>query len=149
MKTFFLAFAFCSLCYSQEIKAQSKTAVPGNDRKLWLSYMDKIARPVMLNMAEDKLKERMVVVLSKRTDNANTRSNVGYLEAFGRTLSGIAPWLNLEGGSSEEVALRSQYRNWTLKAIANAVNPQAKDCLKWNGGQPLVDASFVALGLHR
>ena len=74
---------------------------------------------------------------------------MSYLEAFGRTLSGIAPWLNLEGGSKEEVALRNQYREWTLKALANAVNPNAKDYLQWNGGQPLVDASFLALGLVR
>jgi hypothetical protein len=47
------------------------------------------------------------------------------------------------------VALRNLYREWTLKAIANAVNPSAKDYLTWNGGQPLVDASFFALGLIR
>lgn len=111
--------------------------------------MDKIARPVLLSLAEDKLRERMPVTLSKTVDNAENRRAVAYLEAFGRTLSGIAPWLNLEGGSNEEVALRNQYRQWTLKAIANAVNPNAKDYLKWNGGQPLVDASFVALGLVR
>jgi hypothetical protein len=77
------------------------------------------------------------------------RTKAGYLEAFGRTLSGIAPWLQAEGGDAEEIKLRNQYREWTLKAIANAVNPQAKDYMQWNGGQPLVDASFVALGLIR
>src|SRR2546423_560624 len=149
MKIFFLAFALCSLYFSQVVRAQNKYASAANDRKLWLSYLDKIARPVMSNLAEDKLKERMPVILSKRIDNADNRSKVAYLEAFGRTLSGIAPWLNLEGGSSEEVALRTQYRNWALKAIANAVNPAAKDYLKWDGGQPLVDASFVAFAFVR
>jgi hypothetical protein len=33
--------------------------------------------------------------------------------------------------------------------IANAVNPAAKDYLTWNGSQPLVDASFLALALIR
>ncbi len=119
------------------------------DRKLWLSYMDKVARPVLSNLAQDKLKQNMPVALSERTDNAATRSKVVYLEAFGRTLSGIAPWLNLEGGDADEVKLRDQYRQWSLKAIANAVDPQAKDYLQWNGGQPLVDASFFALALIR
>ncbi len=91
----------------------------------------------------------MPVELAKNIDNAANRTAVSYLEAFGRTLSGIAPWLNSEGGSKEEINLRNQYRQWSLKGIANAVNPSAKDYLKWNGGQPLVDASFFALGLVR
>ena len=91
----------------------------------------------------------MPVVLSSRVDNKENRMKASYLEAFGRTLSGIAPWLNGEGGSKEEIALREQYRGWCLKAIANAVNPLAKDYLQWTGGQPLVDASFFAFGLVR
>jgi hypothetical protein len=120
-----------------------------NDRQLWLSYLDKTARPVFSAMAEDKLKATMTVSLSPRIDNRDIRLKVAYLEAFGRTLSGIAPWLNLETGGKEETALREQYRKWVLKAVANAVNPAAKDYLKWDGGQPLVDASFFALGLVR
>jgi hypothetical protein len=132
------SFFFTGLLYSQP-----------NDRKLWLDYMDRIARPVLSSLAEDKLKEKMPVILSKRIDSAAHRSKVVYLEALGRTLSGIAPWLNLEGGSKEEIQLRDQYRQWTLKAIANAVDSTARDYMLWKGGQPLVDASFVALGLIR
>jgi hypothetical protein len=120
-----------------------------NNRQFWLSYMDKVARPVMMNLAEDKLKQNMPGVQSPHIDNAAERSKVAYLEAFGRTFSGIAPWINSEGGSKEEVALRNQYRQWSLKAISNAVNPLSKDYMKWDGGQPLVDASFLALGLIR
>jgi hypothetical protein len=130
------------------LAAQTKKAV--NDRKVWLDQLDKVARPVMQYLAEDRLKEIMPVGLSKRSDNPTQRTKVAYLEAFGRTLCGIAPWLNGEGGSKEEVALRNQYREWSLKAMANAVNPSAKDYMTWNmGGQQLVDASFVALGLVR
>ena len=120
-----------------------------SDRQLWLSYMDKVARPVLSNLANDELKKNMPVELSKITDNATGRTAACYLEALGRTVSGIAPWLNLEGGSKDEIALRNQYRQWTLKAIAHAVDPNAKDYLLWNGGQPLVDASFLAFGLVR
>lgn len=118
-------------------------------RELWLHYMDKVARPVLANLAADKLMETMPVVISAAVDDSASRKRVSYLEAFGRTLSGIAPWLNGEGGTKEEVNLRNDYRQWTLKAIANAVNPAAKDYLQWNGGQPLVDASFLAFGLVR
>ncbi|HEY4326483.1 MAG TPA: DUF2264 domain-containing protein [Mucilaginibacter sp.] len=127
--------------------AQDKQKI--SERKLWLNYMDKIARPVMENLANDRLKEKMPVMLSDRIDNKENRSKVAYLECFARTISGIAPWLNLEGGSPEEVKLREQYREWALKAIANSVNPQAKDYMQWNGGQALVDASFMALALVR
>jgi hypothetical protein len=120
-----------------------------NDRKLWLGYLDKLVRPVLSNLAQNQLKEKMPVELSKTVDNKESRLQSSYLEAFGRTLSGVAPWLELEGGNAEEVKLRDQYRQWTLKAIANAVNPSAKDYLKWTGGQPLVDASFFAFGLVR
>ena len=128
--------------------AQSKKSST-NTRQLWLTYMDKVSRPVMLNIAQDKLKAAMPVLLSPTVDNKESRSKVAYLEAFGRTLSGIAPWLQLEGGNAAEIKSRNQYRNWALQGIANAVNPAAKDYLQWNGGQPLVDASFVALALIR
>jgi hypothetical protein len=131
------------------VSAQKKKATVLTDRQLWLSYMDKVARPVILNISEDKLKEAIPIVLSKRIDNPEHRKKVAYLEAFARTLSGISPWLNSEGGSTEEIVLRNQYRAWSLKAITNSVDPQAKDYLQWTGGQPLVDASFFALALVR
>lgn len=131
------------------LKGFAQSGKNDTDRQLWLRYLDQVARPVLSNLAQDQLKEKMPVVLSKTVDNKDNRSKVAYLEAFARTVSGIAPWLQGEGGTKEEVALRNQYRAWTLKAISNAVNPSAKDYLKWEGGQPLVDASFLALGLVR
>jgi hypothetical protein len=140
----FLASAIMSSTYGQTKKSSKVT-----DRQLWLSYLDKVARPVFMNLATDQLKEKMPVVLSKNVDNKDNRIKASYLEAFGRTLSGISAWLNIEGGSSEETVLRKQYRQWAVKAVGNAVNPSAKDYMKWTGGQPLVDASFFAFGLIR
>jgi hypothetical protein len=145
-----LIFYFILISTPFLASAQSKkNAVQISDRKLWLSYMDKVARPVISNLAADQLKEKMPMLLSDRIDNKESRAKVGYLEAFGRTLSGIAPWLQLEGGDPAEVKMRGQYREWALKAVANAVNPQAKDFMQWTGGQPLVDASYMAFALVR
>jgi hypothetical protein len=142
--TLFILLFFISLhTTAQNVKRKE------NDRATWLRYMDKIARPVLSNLAMGTLKEKMLVVLANNTDNKENRLKAAYLEAFGRTLSGIAPWLNLEGGGKDEVALRNQYRQWALKAIANATDSASKDYLTWTGGQPLVDASFFALGLIR
>lgn len=135
-----------TIIFAAYSNAQSSGA---DDRKVWLKQLDKIARPVLSNLSAGTLKEKMPLVLSDRVDNKANRTKAAYLEAFGRTLSGIAPWLNLEGGPNEEAALRKQYREWAVKAVANAVNPQSKDYMTWAGGQPLVDASFFALGLIR
>ena len=143
----FILFIACGFSFA--VQAQQNPASGTVDRKLWLTYLDKLARPVLSNMAEDRLKEKMPVKLSPKIDNPEQRAQVAYLEAFGRLLSGIGPWLNSEGGTAEEIDLRNQYRRWSVKALSNAVNPSAKDYLKWNGGQPLVDASFLALGLIR
>lgn len=148
MKKTFVLLACFMVCTTALI-AQDRSKAPVNDRVAWLNYMDRIARPVIASLAEDKLKEKMPVVLSKNIDNADNRSKVSYLEAFGRTFSGIASWINSEGGAKEETSLRDQYRQWILKAIGNAVNPSARDYMKWEGGQPLVDASFFALGMIR
>ena len=139
-----IAIIIC-FCITVIARGQEKNS----SRQLWLKYLDKVSRPVMMNLAENHLKQNMPGVMSPHIDNATVRSKVAYLEAFGRTFSGIAPWINLEGGSQQEIALRNQYREWALKAIANAVNPSSKDYMTWEGGQPLVDASFLALGLVR
>ncbi|MEO6731155.1 MAG: DUF2264 domain-containing protein [Ferruginibacter sp.] len=120
------------------------------DRQFWLEHLDKLARPVLTNLANDNLKKNMPVMLSIKTDNPVTRKNAAYLETFARLLSGIGPWLNGEGGSAKEQALRSEYRQLVLKSMMNAVNPAAKDYMEWHvGGQPLVDAAFLAQGLLR
>ncbi len=146
MKKAFCIIIFITIQHTGLLKAQDNIKI--NTRRLWLNYLDKVAGPVMKNIAENKLKVNMPVVLSNTVDNKG-RINVAYLEAFARTLSGIAPWLELEGGDREEIRLRNQYRDWALKGIANAVDPNAKDFLLWTGPQPLVDASFMALGLVR
>jgi hypothetical protein len=130
-------------------EAQEQQPIVSHERKLWLEYMDKVARPVLYHLAKDELKEKMPVELSERTDNSASRSQVAYLEAFGRTLSGMAPWLNLEGGDLEEVTLRKEYREWALRGVANATNPAAKDYMVWDKGQSLVDASFLAFAFLR
>ncbi len=149
---------FIGITFNQSAFAQNKpgkslidSAASGKlDRQFWIAQLDKLVRPVLLNMAEDNLKKNMPVVVSKRSDNPESRKNVAYLEVLGRTMSGIAPWLNLEGGDAKEVTLRNEYRQLSFKAIANAVNPQAKDYVEWyKGSQPLVDASYLALTFLR
>ena len=145
----FILSVLISIMTLSKSNAQNKTD-GSKDREFWLAHLDKLARPVLSNLAKDELKKNMPVELSIRTDNPANRKSAAYLEAFARLLSGIGPWLNLEGGSAKEQALRNEYRQLTLKSIANAVNPAAKDYMEWHkGSQPLVDAAFLALGMLR
>jgi hypothetical protein len=68
---------------------------PVTPRDQWLYYLDKVAQPVMSNISADKLKIQLPVVLSETCDNPDQRKKAAYLEAFGRTLCGITPWLNI------------------------------------------------------
>jgi hypothetical protein len=134
--------------------AQKKTVVkkplPVSDRQFWLAEMDKMVRPVLSGLAHDSLRIVMPRIASQRVDNKAQRIQVQYLEVLGRVLSGIAPWLQLEGGTAEEIALRNQYRLWVLKGLSNALDSTAKDYMRFDiAAQQLVDASFLAFALVR
>ena len=72
------------------------------------------------------------------------------LEALGRTVAGIAPWLELGPGDDAEGQLRARYIKLTVEAIRHAVDPQSPGYLNFGQGtQPLVDTAFLAEGLLR
>ena len=134
--------------------AQKKTRIKQNqvlnDRQFWLAQMDKMVRPVIYNLAKDSLRIAMPQVTSIHVDNRANRIKVQYVEVLGRVLSGIAPWLQLEGGSKQEVELRNQYREWALQGVKNALDSSAKDFMTFDiGGQQLVDASYLAIAFTR
>jgi len=125
-----------------------KPALP--PRTLWLNYLEKLSAPVLNALAVNQLKEKMPVE-AKEQALVNDRAKYTHLEAFGRLLSGIAPWLQAEQLNKPEKQLQDKYFKLALKSIENATNPAAKDYMNWGdeGGQPLVDASFFAYGLIR
>lgn len=54
-----------------------------------------------------------------------------YLEAVGRLLCGIAPWLELGPDQTPEGKLRAKYIELTLKGLKNAVDPNSPDYLEF------------------
>lgn len=122
----------------------------GEDRKYWLSEMDKMCRPVIESLANDQLRATMPQRTSKFIDNKEHRIKVQYVEVLGRVLSGISPWLALESGDKEERELRELYRTWTIKGLKNALDSNANDFMRFDiGGQQLVDASYLSLAVIR
>ena len=125
----------------QEVYAQ-KNKKEVSDRQYWCNLLYEMAAPVLSNMSEGKLKENMQVEVSPSWDGRD--KNVTYMEAFGRLMDGIAPWLSLPDDDTPESVQRKQLREWALKAYAHAVDPESPDYLMWEGhGQALVDAAFL------
>ncbi|MFH1496839.1 MAG: DUF2264 domain-containing protein [Verrucomicrobiota bacterium] len=118
-------------------------------RARWITLLDRVARPPLSALAAGKLRATMPV--EAWNDHAEARGRVTYLEAFGRTMAGLAPWLELESPvDSKEAALQAELRDLARAAITQAVEPGSPDRLNFTeGGQPLVDAAFLAHALLR
>ena len=116
-------------------------------RRYWVDSLTKIAYPVLDALARGRLREEMPV--ESITDIEN-RKTCTYLEALGRTLCGLSPWLELEGLEGEEQETQARFRILARQAIANGVDPASPDYLNFaSGGQRLVDAAFLAHALLR
>jgi hypothetical protein len=113
------------------------------DRAYWCNILYKIASPVVFNLAESTLKKNMPV--EKAPGYGLNDVNVTYLEAVGRTMAGIAPWLALPDDVSEEGHQRKRLREALIKGISNAVDPSNPDYLNFRTEQqPIVDAAYMA-----
>lgn len=114
-------------------------------RRKWLEAMDKIAYPVIKALSEEKLHQELP------TDFHPDRKSYGMLEAFGRTMTGIAPWLELDSISeSSERKMQKRYRQMVLLCLDKSTNPYSKDYMNFTDpGQPLVDAAFLAHSIIR
>ncbi|MHA6480571.1 DUF2264 domain-containing protein [Paenibacillus sp. strain BS8-2] len=120
------------------------------NRDYWIQRLSEVAEPVLLKMAEGKLKSEMPV--EAKDGLLEDRKNFTYLEAIARLLCGISPWLeNREGAAdADEEALRSRYSDLARRAIRNGVDPNSLDYLNFSvGHQPIVDAAFLAQSLLR
>jgi hypothetical protein len=120
-----------------------------DDRAYWLQTLLKIAEPVLTALAQNRLKTSMPI--ESAPGQQASRMAVSHLEALGRTMAGLAPWLDLNGDDGgQESLLRQRYLKLARQAIANGVDPQSPDYLNFTkNGQPLVDAAFLAHGLVR
>ena len=134
---------------TSSISAEQPPAT-ASDRATWISLLRRLADPVLTNLANGTLKARMPVEQAPRAD----RRAVTHLEALGRLLAGIAPWLELPAAPSaregDEGRLRAEYAELARRAIAHAVDPASPDFLNFTRDrQPLVDAAFLAQALLR
>ncbi len=126
--------------------AQEGGAVAGGaaERAWWISVLRRLADPVLENLAAGTLRSRMPV------EGPANRRAVTHLEAVGRLLAGIAPWLELGGDTTAEGAARARYANLARRALGVGLDRSSPDALNFTeGGQPLVDAAFLAQAILR
>lgn len=115
-------------------------------RKEWLAALLTITGPVLDALENGELKQRLPL------DFHAGRAQYAPLEAFGRSMLGLAPWLALDAGtlSAEERKLQSEMRRKAVRCLAMASDPDSPDFMNFtDGGQPLVDAAFLAHALVR
>ncbi len=117
-----------------------------NTRAYWLSTMLRIVGLVFESLAKKQFKNVFPLEVNP------ARAPYAPLEAFGRSLCGIAPWLEVNGLAEEEKQQQAYYRELCLKCLDAATDPDSPDCMVFDGkdiGQPLVDAAFLCHGLLR
>ena len=133
-----------------EAPADAATTVLGRDgvaeRAAWVARATRVAEPVLTHLAAGTLKRSMPI---EQADGAN-RAPVTHLEAIGRLLAGLAPWLALPPADTAEGRTRARFLDLARKAVAQAVDPSSPDAMNFTtGGQPLVDAAFLAHAIVR
>ena len=118
-----------------------------DDRKYWISILEKLASPVLGNLAKRELRKVMPVETS---GNAANRSKYTHLEAFGRLLDGMSPWLGAQGLDDAETALQKKFIELAHHSLDAATDPASPDFMNFTtGGQPLVDTAFLAHAILR
>lgn len=119
-----------------------------NDRAYTAGLLQKIADPVLSNMAKGALKKSFRIEVGTVSDGRD--SDVAYMEAFARLIAGVAPWLTLPEDNSPEGQVRRKLTQDALQAFAHSVDPKSPDYLVWRThGQALVDSAYFTNALMR
>lgn len=126
----------------------SSSQTGSSDREYWVQLMSKVAEPVLKALSQRQLRARMPVEAQPGDEQARAQST--HLEAMGRLLSGMAPWLESGPADGKEGQLRLRYCEWARAGIASGVDPASPDYMNFGRTpQTLVDTAFLALAMAR
>ena len=136
------------LAASDSALAATSTITATGERAFLAGLLQKMADPVLSNMAQGNLHKNFKLELSPTWDGRNP--GVAYLECFGRLISGMAPWLALPEDASAEGKIRKRLQQQALQSFTHSVDPASPDYLLWRGhGQALVDSAYFTNALMR
>ncbi len=145
--------ASAPLLASSAVSAQSTTELSSStgaeDRATWVGIVERVSQPVLSAISQQKLRATMPIEAAPGDQAARAQST--HLEAVGRLLCGLAPWL--EGAPTSNPAeekLRTRYQEWSRLAIRYGTDPKSPDALNFGSNQQsVVDAAFLALAVVR
>lgn len=124
---------------------QNSNTIGLQERSYLVKTLVKIANPILTSLSKNELKKDMPVESS-----GEHRERYTHLEAFGRLLSGLAPWLELGPDNTPEGKLRKKYIELARLCLHNATDSTDLDYMNFTCcGQPVVDVAFLAQGLLR
>src|SRR6201995_5009611 len=127
MKIKYYKIGWVLLALAGYLPAKAQTPNDGpNERAYYVQTLTKIADPVLTAISKNELKKTMPVETSD-PKNVKDRMYSTHLEAFGRLLAGMAPWLELGPDQTPEGKLREKYIPLALAGIHNATDPQSPD----------------------
>ena len=126
--------------------AGKKKQVVKDDRAWWCETAYQMAFPVLDALSKGELKAKMPVEAAY----PESRKVTAHLEAFGRLMCGLAPWLELGPDDTPEGKMRGELLALAHRCVRNAVDPASPDYMNFTKtSQPLVDAAFLAQGFMR
>ncbi len=130
------------------VAAESLKMPGSSDREYWVKVMTEIGSPLLEALSKGELKKNMPVEC--KPGHNTDRRTVTYLEAFGRLMAGMSAWLELGPDKTPEGKLRGKFIALAQKSMKMAVDPKSPDFMNFTtGGQPLVDAAFLAHAILR
>lgn len=135
------------LGFSAQVVTARSSATGEADRHEWVETASRLAEPVLTALAARRLKATMPV---EARAGIVDRPRYTYLEALGRLLSGLAPWLESGADTGAAGVARQRYADLARQAIDAATDPASPDFLNFTEGtQPPVDAAFLAHAVVR
>jgi hypothetical protein len=132
---------------------QEKQVVSGlnaktSDHSYFTTLLKKISEPVLTLMAQERLHKEFPIEVGANTDGRDNR--IVFLECFGRTIAGTAPWITLDT-PGPDLADRKRLFELAVQCYENSVDPKSSDYLDWelDHGQLLVDSAFYTQAILR
>lgn len=139
-----LQIILCCTVFAQTITWKKNGTTGAQDRATWVKALYRISYPVIHNLANGTLKKNMPMELGP--GYYSKAEEFTYLEAVGRTLAGVAPWLALPDDDTKEGKIRKALRLEVLEGLKNAADPESPDYLDFaiRDRQPIVDGAYLA-----
>ena len=127
---------------------QSTLGSPNEVRAEWCQHLSALVTPPLEAMANGRLRKEMPRECAEGRDDYC--ATVCHLEILGRSLAGIAPWLELKKAPESEAQAQQSLQQWSRDAITQGLDPQSPDALQFDHTrQTLVDAAFLAHAMLR